>query len=99
MMSVTMKTFLLSALCMVFSAFAAFAYEPGPHLVADYDRDGKISVADRGKALLGDEFTIWINDDDDDNGDGDTNTDLHDVPCGKDGDEELTNGIQNHSGT
>ena len=67
------------------AALAAFAYEPGPRLVADYDRDGRISPADRERALSGDEFTIWINDDDDADGDGDTNNDLHDVPCGKDG--------------
>ena len=75
----------LSVLIPLLSACSAFAYEPGPRLVADYDRDGRISPTDRERALSGDEFTIWINDDDDADGDGDTNNDLHDVPCGKDG--------------
>ena len=71
--------------CCLLAADVAFAYEPGPRLVADYDRDGRISPTDRERALSGDDFTIWINDDDDADGDGDTNNDLHDVPCGKDG--------------
>ena len=75
----------LLAVSVAMATDAAFAYEPGPRLVADYDRDGRISPTDRERALSGDEFTIWINDDDDADGDGDTNNDLHDVPCGKNG--------------
>ena len=83
-----MKKLLMS--CFALCAFAAFAGLPTPLLVPDYDRDGDIGATDRGKALAGQEFTIWLNDDDDAEGTddgaeaGDTNTDLHDVPGGND---------------
>ena len=75
----------LSVLIPLLSGFSAYAEEPGPRLVADYDRDGRIDPVDRERARAGEAFTIWINDDDDADGDGDTNNDLHDVPCGKNG--------------
>ncbi|MBI4697439.1 MAG: hypothetical protein HY758_00575, partial [Nitrospirae bacterium] len=34
-------------------------------LIPDYDRDGKIDYADRKRAVEGDTFYFWINDDDD----------------------------------
>ena len=75
MKNTIMEKLVLGAMLPVLFAFAAFAYEPGPRLLADYDRDGEIGGKDRAKALASEEFTIWINDDDDADGDGDTNSD------------------------
>ena len=83
-----MKKFMLS--CFALCAFAAFAAGPMPLLVPDYDRDGKIDPTDRDKALAGEKFTVWLNDDNDaagaesDECKGDTNIDLNDVPGGND---------------
>ena len=76
--------------CLLLGAGAAFAMASGPLLVPDYNRDGKIDVADYDRLAAGEAFTVWLNDDDDaagaeaDDGKGDTNTDLHDVPGGND---------------
>ena len=84
-----MKKLLLS--CFALCAFVAFAAGPMPLLVPDYDRNGKIDMLDYGRLEKGEKFTIWLNDDNDAAGTddgaeaGDTNTDLHDVPSGKDG--------------
>ena len=88
------KTFMLGAASLMISASLAFAEAPGPRLVPDYDRDGKIDDADVRKAIANEPFTIWLNDDDDaegaesDEGKGDTNVDLHDVPGGEGNDRD-----------
>ena len=97
-----MKKFVLSAALLMLSAFAAFAGMPGPQLVPDYNRDGKIDEIDYGRMEAGEAFTVWLNDDDDAEGTadgetaGDTNVDLHDVPGGegndKDCEDEKVNG-------
>ena len=89
-----MKKFVLSALSLMFPVFAAFAVESGPLLVPDYDRDGRISASDKGRAEAGEPLVFWINDDNDEAGEGDTNSDLDDVPGGetRDCDDETVNG-------
>ena len=83
-----LKSAVLAALCAV--GLSAFAAEPKPLLVPDYNRDGKIEGDECNRAAAGEAFTIWLNDDDDDEGTdggaeaGDTNNDLHDVPGGND---------------
>ena len=88
----TIKSIVAAALCAV--GLSAFAVEPKPLLVPDYNRDGKINKADRDRVDAGETFTIWLNDDDDDDGTddgeeaGDTNVDLHDVPGGEGNDRD-----------
>ncbi len=80
----------VAGMVLALGAFSAFAGEPGPRLVPDYDRNGVIDEADCIRAAANEPFTIWLNDDDDaagaevDEGKGDVNTDLHDVPGGND---------------
>ena len=92
----------LSVLIPLLSGFSAYAEQPGPMLVPDYNRDGMINTVDFERARAGEAFTIWLNDDDDAEGTeggseaGDTNTDLHDVPGGegndRDCDDDTVNG-------
>ena len=87
-----LKSVVLAALCVV--GFVAFAEVPKPLLVPDYNRDGKIDVADYERLAAGEAFTVWLNDDDDAEGTddgteaGDTNNDLHDVPGGDGNDKD-----------
>ena len=92
---------LLVGFVAAFAALAAFAEVPGPLLVPDYNRDGKIDPADYERLAAGEAFTIWLNDDDDDDGTdsgaeaGDTNNDLHDVPGGDGNDKDCEDGQVN----
>ena len=92
---------LLFTLSLLVFTFCAFAAEPTPLLVPDYNRDGKIDAADYERFEKGEAFTVWINDDDDadgaeaDEGKGDTNNDLHDVPGGDGNDKDCEDGQVN----
>ena len=83
---------IVTALCAV--GLSAFAAEPKPLLVPDFNRDGKIDAADYARLAAGEAFTVWLNDDDDAEGTddgaeaGDTNNDLHDVPSGEGNDKD-----------
>ena len=83
---------IVTALCAV--GLSAFAAEPKPLLVPDFNRDGKIDAVDYARLAAGEAFTVWLNDDDDAEGTddgaeaGDTNNDLHDVPSGEGNDKD-----------
>ena len=90
----TLKKILVLVAFGAMSAMTVQAVGQAPMLIVDYDRDGTIGTDDRDRALMGEPFTIWLNDDDDaagaesDEGNGDTNNDLHDIPGGEDNDRD-----------